>query len=155
MADIRPFCGVHYKQSLVKDLSAVICPPYDIITPQMQPELYHQSEYNFVRLEFSRGLPQDTATDNKYTRSAATLEQWLKQGILEVDETPAIYLHDHYFTFQGKEYRSLYEGGEISCVREASSPSDSPYSGLIMRGRLRGASAPLSNTSPSPFRERG
>ena len=39
MADIRPFCGVHYNQLLVNDLTAVICPPYDIITPQMQQEL--------------------------------------------------------------------------------------------------------------------
>ena len=105
MADIRPFCGVHYNQLLVNDLTAVICPPYDIITPQMQQELYHQSEYNFVRLEFGRELSQGTALENKYTRSAATLEQWLKQGILRVDKPPAVYLHDHYFTCQGKEYR--------------------------------------------------
>jgi len=105
MADVCSFCGAHYNQSLINDLSSVICPPYDIVTPQMQSELYRQSEYNFVRLEFARELSQDTATDNKYTRSAATLAQWLKRGILEVDETPAIYLHDQYFTFQGKEFR--------------------------------------------------
>ena len=105
MAEIYPFRGVHYNQSLVTDLGAVICPPYDIITPQMQHELYHSSEYNFVRLEFGRELPQDADIENKYTRSAVTLQQWLKQGVLKVDETPAIYLHDHYFTHQGKEYR--------------------------------------------------
>ncbi|GAJ23054.1 unnamed protein product, partial [marine sediment metagenome] len=60
MAEIRPFRGMRYNQQLVKDLSSVICPPYDIITPQVEQELYHQSEYNFVRLEHSRQLPQDT-----------------------------------------------------------------------------------------------
>jgi len=105
MVDIRPFRGVRYNQSLINDLATTICPPYDIITPQMREELYRQSDYNFVRLEFTRELPQDTDTDNKYTRSAATLEQWLKQGILKVDERPAIYLHDHYFDLKGKEYR--------------------------------------------------
>ncbi len=105
MAEIRPFRGVHYNQRLIKELSTVICSPYDIITPQLQQELYRRSQYNFVRLEHSRELPQDTVTDNKYTRSAATLEQWLKQGVLKVDEVPAIYLHDHYFTYQGKEYK--------------------------------------------------
>jgi len=104
VAEVRPFRGVHYNESLIKDLSAVICPVYDIISPQQQ-ELYLRSEYNFVRLELGRELPQDTATDNKYTRSAATLEQWLKQGVLEIDETPAIYLHDQYFTYQGREYK--------------------------------------------------
>ena len=105
---------MHYNQSSVNDLSAVICPPYDIITPQSRQELYHQSEYNFVRLESSRELPQDTATDNKYSRSAATLEQWLEQDILKLDQAPAIYLHDHYFTYQGKEYKRR---GIIACVR--------------------------------------
>ncbi|MFC1897845.1 DUF1015 domain-containing protein [Chloroflexota bacterium] len=105
MAEIRPFRGVHYNQLLIKDLSTVICSPYDIITPQLQEELYHRSQHNFIRLEHARELPQDTVTDNKYTRSAATLEQWLKQGILKVDELPAIYLHDHFFTYQGKEYK--------------------------------------------------
>ena len=85
MAEIRPFRGVHYNQLLIKDLSTVICSPYDIITPQLQQELYHRSQYNFVRLEYCRELPQDTVMDNKYTRSAATLRQWLKQGILEVN----------------------------------------------------------------------
>ena len=105
MAEIRPFRGVHYNQLLVNDLAAVICPPYDIISPQMQSELYQQSERNFVRLESAQELLGDTATENKYTRSAAILAQWLKQGILEVDETPAIYLHNHHFSHQGKEYR--------------------------------------------------
>jgi len=114
VAEIRPFRGVHYNQSLVKELSAVICPPYDIITPQIRQELYHRSEYNFVRLESSRELPQDTATDNKYTRSADTLKQWLEQDVLKFDEAPAIYLHDHYFTYQGKEYKRR---GIIACVR--------------------------------------
>ena len=105
MTEIRLFRGVHYNQSVIKDWPAVICPPYDIIAPQLQQELYLRSEYNFVRLEFGRELPQDTVTDNKYTRSAATLEQWLQQGILEIDEAPAIYLHDQYFRHQGRGYK--------------------------------------------------
>ena len=114
MAEIHPFRGMRYNQQLVKDLSSVICPPYDIITPQIEQELYHQSEYNFVRLEHGRQLPQDTIIDSRYTRSAATLEQWLKLGVLKIDEAPAIYLHDHYFRHQGKQYRRC---GIVVCVR--------------------------------------
>ena len=114
MAELSPFCAVRYNQSLVKDLSGVICPPYDIIDPQLQQELYLRSQYNFVRLEYGRELPQDTAIDNKNTRSAVTLEQWLKEGILMVDKVPAIYLHDHYFTYQGREYRRR---SMVVCVR--------------------------------------
>ena len=114
MADIRPFRGIHYNQSLIKDISTVICPPYDIISPQLRQDLYQRSQHNFVRLEYSRELPQDTATDNKYTRSAATLEQWLNANILMRDQAPAIYLHNHYFTYQGKEYKRR---GMIARVR--------------------------------------
>jgi len=105
VAEIHPFQGVHYNESLIKDWSAAICPPHDIISPRQQEELYKSSEYNFVRLEYGRVLPDDKITNNRYTRSAATLEQWLKQGALETDKVPAIYLHDHIFTLEGKEYK--------------------------------------------------
>jgi uncharacterized protein (DUF1015 family) len=105
LAEIRPFQGVYYHKPLVKDLAAVICPPYDIISPQLQQELYRRSEFNFIRIECERELPRDSEADNRYTRSAATLKKWLEQGVLKVDGVPAIYLHDHHFTHQGKKYR--------------------------------------------------
>jgi len=105
VADIQPFRGAHYRRSLIGDLSTVICPVYDIITPEQQHELYLRSEYNFVRLELARELPQDTATNNRYARAAATLEQWLRQGVLQIDEAPAIYLHDQHFIHRGRKYR--------------------------------------------------
>jgi len=105
VAEIHPFCGVHYNQAVVGDLSEVICPPYDTISPQVQQELYTRSEYNFVRLESGRELPQDTVGSNKYTRSATILEQWLNLGVLQMDETPAIYLHDHYFQLHERKHR--------------------------------------------------
>lgn len=104
LAEIRPFQGVHYNQSLVKDLTKVLCPPYDIITPQLQQQLHQQSEANFVRVELGREFPQDKDSDNKYTRARDTIEKWLEQGILQVDEAPAIYTHDHHFAYQGKKY---------------------------------------------------
>ncbi|MFC2033105.1 DUF1015 domain-containing protein [Chloroflexota bacterium] len=116
MAEIRAFHGVHYSESLVKDLASVICPPYDIIPPGMQQELYEQSDYNFIRLEYTRELPGEKDSSGKYTRAAATLEEWLKEGILEVGESPAIYLHDHRFNLQGKEYRRR---GLVALVRLA------------------------------------
>jgi len=105
LADIRPFHGVHYNPSLVKDMAGVLCPPYDVITPLMQQELYQQNDVNFVRIEYGRELPHDKDSDNKYTRASDTLEKWLEQGTLQIDDKPAIYLHDHRFTYQRKGYR--------------------------------------------------
>ena len=105
MADVRPFQGIRYNHKIVKNVADVICPPYDVISPEAQQELYRRHEYNFIRLEFGRDLPQDVAGDNRYTRAATTLEKWLKEGVLVIERTPAIYLHDHYFRYQGREYR--------------------------------------------------
>ncbi len=102
MADIRPFRGLHYNPALVKDLAKVICPPYDIITPQLQQELYQRSDYNFVRIEFGKEQLQDKDTFNKYTRTAATLKSWLEKHILIADEKPGIYIDEHTFNRQGK-----------------------------------------------------
>ena len=114
MVDIHPFRGVRYNQAIISDLAQVICPPYDIIPPHMQSELYERSKHNFIQLEHTRELIQDTASENKYTRAAATLTRWLAQEILAVEETPAVYLHDHHFRYQGQEYRRR---GIITLVR--------------------------------------
>jgi len=79
MSDIHPFCGLRYNQTLIRDLARVACPPYDIIPPHVQSALCERSEHNFIRLEHARSLPQDTASENKYTRSASTLAHWLAQ----------------------------------------------------------------------------
>jgi uncharacterized protein (DUF1015 family) len=110
LADIRPFQGLHYNPVLIKDLAKVICPPYDIITPQLQQELYQRNEYNFVRIEWGKEQPQDKDTFNKYTRAAATLKSWLEKNVLVIDEKPSIYVDEHTFTCQGKSIcrRNLY-----------------------------------------------
>ena len=114
MAEIRPFCGIRYNQQSVKDLASVICPPYDVVTPQLQETLYQRNDYNVIRLECGQELPGDDAINNRYARAAITLQQWLERDILKADVTPAIYLHDHYFEFEGRRRRKR---GIIACVR--------------------------------------
>ncbi len=150
MADIRPFHGVRYNPSLVKDLAKVICPPYDIIPPQLQPELYQRSDYNFIRIEFGRELPQDSNNDSRYTRAAATLKKWLEQGILKVDDRPSLYIDDHHFTHQGKAYRRR----SINCLvklEEWDKMIVRPHEGTLARpksDRLNMLWALQANTSP-------
>ncbi|MFC1968006.1 DUF1015 domain-containing protein [Chloroflexota bacterium] len=114
VAEIRPFYGIRYNLQLVKDLASAVCPPYDVITSEEQQALYKRSEYNFIRLEYGQELPGDDVLNNRYTRAAATLQQWLGQGILEKDATPSIYLHDHYFESKGQRRRRR---GIIACIR--------------------------------------
>jgi uncharacterized protein (DUF1015 family) len=65
MAEIHPFQGVRYNPQIIHDLSKVICPPYDIISPLQQEALYQRSEYNFIRIEYNRESPQDNRRDNR------------------------------------------------------------------------------------------
>ena len=102
MAEIRPFRGVRYNQAINNDLSRVICPPYDIISPQQQEELYRRSEYNFVRIEYNREMAGDNGQENRYERAAGTLAHWLEQSILNQETEPALYLHEHQFKIPGK-----------------------------------------------------
>ncbi len=150
MAEIRPFRGIRYNQKIISDLTSVICPPYDIISPQLQEELYQCSEYNFVRIEYNRELPQDNAQDNRYLRSAANMMQWIKQGILKQDETPALYIHQHYFSCQGRQYK---RNNIIAAVRleEWESKIIRPHENIIPRAksdRLNMLWACQANTSP-------
>jgi len=102
MAEVSPFYGIRYNTSMIGDLSSVICPPYDIISPEMGLELLLQSEFNFIKIEHGQQLASDRDDDNKYIRSAAILEQWLDEGVLKRDEMPAIYIHHHCFIHKGK-----------------------------------------------------
>jgi uncharacterized protein (DUF1015 family) len=130
LAEIRPFHGVHYDPSQVKDPAAVICPPWDVIPPQLQQELYGRSPYNFVHVEYGRQLPQDTDADNKFTRAAAAVADWLAKGVLVTDDRPGIYLHDQHFTLRGREYRRR---GIVGAVRleEWASKVVRPHEGIF------------------------
>lgn len=114
MAEIRPFRGLRFNPKLVGDLGVVLCPPYDIISPEAQQAFHQKSDFNIIRLEYGLESPGDTPAHNRYTRAAATLENWLQQQALLVEDRPAIYLHDHYFTYKG---RLLRRRGIIACVR--------------------------------------
>ena len=103
MADVRPFKGLRYNLRTVGELSDIISPPFDTIPPQLQESLYRRSPYNVVRLEAGEKRASDTPQDNRYTRSAALLKEWMDKGALVREEKPAFYLVQHTFeTGDGK-----------------------------------------------------
>jgi uncharacterized protein (DUF1015 family) len=103
MAEVCPFRGIRYNQETIGGLNKVICPPYDVIGPEQQEIYYEMSDYNAIRLEHGIEQPGDNTIDNKYSRAAETFQRWLKEGVLQVEEQPAFYLHDHYFAHLGEK----------------------------------------------------
>jgi uncharacterized protein (DUF1015 family) len=94
MAFILPFRGVIYNQQKAGGISSLTCPPYDVITPAGQQELYRSNEHNIVRLEYGFESPADTDKDNRYTRAAQTMNEWMSKGILVQDRDPSLYVYE-------------------------------------------------------------
>jgi len=82
-------------------LAQVICPPYDVITPEQQKLYYEESNYNSIRLEFPAESQENTV--DRYQKAAITFQQWLKQGILQLKSVASFYLHDHHFEHSGEK----------------------------------------------------
>ena len=102
MADIQPFRGLRYSLGPGEDLGQLLCPPFDIISPEQQVELHRRSPHNAVRLELGMDLATDSAEVNRYTRAAQLLKEWLSQGTLLAEEDAAFYLLQENFSHQGR-----------------------------------------------------
>ena len=75
--EVLPLHALHYDASRVGQIGACLAQPYDVITPAMQEAYHGLHPYNVVRLILGRQFATDTAADNRYTRAAATLDDWL------------------------------------------------------------------------------
>ncbi|MDO8682141.1 MAG: DUF1015 domain-containing protein [Armatimonadota bacterium] len=104
MAIIRPFQGMRYNPSLVGDLSAVVSPPYDVISPSERIFYHERHPNNFVRLILGEERPKDNRSNNRFTRSKQYLNQWLRDGVLEMDETPAVYVYEQKYKKAGRTF---------------------------------------------------
>ena len=102
MPSIRPFKAVVYNSKKIKKISKVLAPPYDIIPPDMQDELYRKHKNNVVRLILGKINKSDTEIDNRYTRAAGDFESWLNEGILIKDSSPAIYIYSQGYKYDNR-----------------------------------------------------
>ncbi|MEZ4600200.1 MAG: DUF1015 domain-containing protein [Syntrophotaleaceae bacterium] len=101
MAKIAPFRAVRYNIEKIQDPASAMAPPYDVISPELQDDLYRRSPVNVVRLILGKIEETDDETDNRYTRAAADFSEWQEQQILVRDETPSIYLYDEEYAAEG------------------------------------------------------
>jgi len=99
MPEIQAFRGIRYDPGHVGSLSDVIAPPYDVIGPQLQDELYKKHPCNVVRLILNRQEQGDDEADNRYIRSARFLRNWQSEGVLFTEADPAIYVYHQQFTY--------------------------------------------------------
>jgi uncharacterized protein (DUF1015 family) len=92
MAEIAPFRALRYDLSRVADASLVLAPPYDVVSEADRGALEARDPHNVIRLELPRG-----EGDTKYVRARQLLEAWMAEGILRLDERPAVYIYEQRF----------------------------------------------------------
>ncbi|HEV2973159.1 MAG TPA: DUF1015 domain-containing protein, partial [Pirellulales bacterium] len=103
MPTIEAFRGLRYDPKHVGSLSDVVAPPYDVIGPELQSQLYKAHPANVVRLILNRDEPGDEATNNRYSRAAKFLKNWRSEGVLATEPQPAIYVYHQVFRYGGRE----------------------------------------------------
>jgi uncharacterized protein (DUF1015 family) len=151
MAQVIPFRGIRYDPARVGDLDRVVSPPYDVVGPELQEELYRRSPYNIVRIDYGKERAEDDAVHNRYARGAALLREWLRNGVLRQDSEPSLYYQEE--DYEGEFGERQTRTGFFVAVR-----IEDPGSGLYrphektMAGpkadRLRLTQACRANLSP-------
>jgi uncharacterized protein (DUF1015 family) len=104
MPTISAFRGIRYDLGHVGSLSDVIAPPYDVIDPALQDQLYKKHPANVVRLILNRDEPGDDEQSNRYTRAARFLRNWRREGVLFEEGQPAVYVYHQEFEERGQTF---------------------------------------------------
>jgi len=97
MADtIRPFKATYYNPSFFKNLSALTCPPYDVISEKQLSLLKGKSPYNFSNILI--------ATNNNYKEIGNRLRNWIDKAVLVDDSAECIFLYEQKFKIGTTKY---------------------------------------------------
>lgn len=138
MAKIIPFRGYSYNSAKIEDLGKVMSPPYDSISDEEQQTLYDLHKNNSVRLLYGMEQAGDDENNNKYTRAAEYLKEWIEKGILVKEEKPAIYLYQQVITINDTQFATkgiialmeleeFSEGNIMPCEETISSSKKDRY----------------------------
>jgi uncharacterized protein (DUF1015 family) len=95
---VRAFRGYRYATGGKRDVSAVVAPPYDQISPEQQDLLYGMSPANIVRVSY----PRDGDGD-RYAAARGTLDRWIAEGVWRAEDRPAIYPYHQTYRVGGQE----------------------------------------------------
>jgi len=95
---VRAFRGYRYAIGREREVSKVVAPPYDQISPQQQELLYALSPANIVRLSYPR-----EPGDRKYSAAREALTRWTADAVWAPEERPAIYPYHQTYVVDGHE----------------------------------------------------
>ena len=109
MAQIYPFQPYRYSVK-AGPLTSLVTQPYDKISPAMQSRYLSMNPYNLVRVVLGERKPEDSETDNVYTRASRFLEDWIASGILVQDAEPGVFPYFQEFVVPDTGERLVRKG---------------------------------------------
>lgn len=93
MAEIKPIRAWRYNAELGKSIDSLTSPLFDVVSEKQRKVLY-QNPYNSIHLSVPVG-------ENPAQEAALRLAQWKKDGIIQQDRLPGIYVYYQYFKLAG------------------------------------------------------
>ena len=103
--EVKPFKAFRYDSGVVGDVGSCISPPYDVISPAQQEQLYDKNKYNIVRIIKGKTTSFDNEDNNQYTRAADYLKTWIEKGVLKQDSAEAVYAYVQNFEVAGNHFQ--------------------------------------------------
>ena len=107
MPEVRPFRAWRFDSAVAGSLDHLICPPYDVISPEQARALLEGYPRNAIHLELGPGSTDPAAPDSRYRRAGATLDRWIAEGALRRDVRPCLYVYEQCFTLEGQPRRRV------------------------------------------------
>lgn len=99
MAKLKPFKAIVYNQKKFSDISRLVCPPYDVISPEKQQFYHDLDRNNFIHILLGKDIPGE----DKYRRAGGYFREWLKEGVFLEEENPAVYFYIQEFKVMGEK----------------------------------------------------
>lgn len=92
MAKIVPFRGLYFNPEKITDLSRVVTPPYDAMTPEVQERYSRRSPFNVANLIRRHDAQGEEGQYSRYGRAAREFEKWRNEKVLLREEQHVLYL---------------------------------------------------------------
>jgi len=129
--DIRPFRGWRFCAEADGDVSALIAPPYDVLTADDKQQLLARSDRNIVAVDLPHVPPKEAGPQEVYQQAAARLERWKADGVIRREDRPALYVYEQTFSWAGKTYirRALLGGVRATELGQDVIPHEHTFAG--------------------------
>ncbi|NLE64878.1 MAG: DUF1015 domain-containing protein [Elusimicrobia bacterium] len=107
MSVVRPFQAVVYNTEKVPEFNPVVCPPYDVISPEQELALQKRHPNNFIHIMLAKADAKHGEDDTRYQKAGETFRAWMKEGILVQDKKPSIYFIRQEYRVMGQRYSRM------------------------------------------------